>query len=95
MKTCCHCKSVYAHPTKSFNKGKGKDGLRPVCKKCQCEYNKIYWSNHKERIKVSVKEYRIKNKLKIAKRDKEYYARNKDRIKSHFNALNTIGTVEH
>jgi len=47
------------------------------------EYNKHYYQNNKEEIKISKKQYREKNKEKIKENSKQYREDNKEKLKQY------------
>ena len=64
MKTCTKCRKE--QPLENFRKysGRSSDGLRPLCKVCQREYEKTWRSQNPE--------YRRLARLKRAEKAKEY-----------------------
>ena len=69
MKFCRSC--MKNKPVSEYNKDNGsKDGLFYQCKSCVREYSE----KNKVRDTMRQKEWRLKNKERIAKRDKEYLA---------------------
>lgn len=93
---CTHCheiKSVDNFYKRKTNKS--KDGVNPKCKKCICEkqreyqsqhkeerkaYNKKYQKDNKEKLRQYRHDYRKNNIEKLIKNNKIYYENNKETI---------------
>ena len=79
MKTCSGCKMPKAFG--EFSKdGNRKDGLQSWCKECVKVSLKEYRSKNKEQIAMGMKNYRSKNKEEIAAYMKDYFLKNKKQI---------------
>ena len=90
MKTCNKCKQLKEY--ECFNKcSKTKDNFNDTCKQCRSiirikrkskiqEYQKRYYQEHKELKNKKTKEYYIKNREKIRIRDKVYRDKHPERI---------------
>ena len=49
-KTCTKCGGVFAATAEYFNRNRRtKDGLKPHCKKCSSEYDRLYYGLNRER----------------------------------------------
>lgn len=77
------------------NSNKSKDGVNPKCKKCICEKQRKYQSEHKEEraeynrkyykdnieiLHEYCRQYRENNKEKLRENNKKYYEENKEEI---------------
>ena len=79
-KICSKCKIEFG--IDSFNKDSSRrDGLSYICKKCAIIKKNTYINNNKEKVILSYKKYREKNKERILKNKKEHYYNNIESIK--------------
>jgi 5-methylcytosine-specific restriction endonuclease McrA len=59
-----------------------KDGRMSICKKCDCERSKNWFTNNKEKAKFRALEYRSENREYVLQKDKErYYSNKEDELK--------------
>lgn len=78
MKTCCKCKTE--KPVTEFHKNKSnKDGLQFKCKVCRKEAAAIWHLLHKNVSAARAVSYNSKNAAKVAKRQKAWYLKNRER----------------
>lgn len=73
-KQCSRCKEV-KQATEFYKRKATKDGLTPNCKKCHNFSKKEYYNNNKEKIR----EYYIKNRIKILENSKKYSYENREK----------------
>jgi lipocalin len=79
MKNCTTCK--VEKPLDAFYKNKTKkDGVASQCKVCCKVSQKEYRLKNKEKIAVQDKEYRLKNQEKLSVYGKEYRLKNQEKI---------------
>lgn len=81
-KTCTKCDKTKTYD-KFFKDITAKDGLDGYCKKCAKMRNEKSYQKHKEKRKISGKEYRELNKGKLAITHKNYYQNHKKKIKKY------------
>ncbi len=104
QKLCIHCKQLM-DPSCFHNRKTSKDNLYYICKSCVKIRNKLYRSQHKNRLAVYNKETYAKNKAAVAVRWQKYYQqkstkinelKKKNREKEFVEFLNLFGnTCEH
>tara|TARA_R110000803_G_scaffold39201_11_gene84538 strand:- start:75 stop:539 length:465 start_codon:yes stop_codon:yes gene_type:complete len=71
MKTCNNCGEQ--KPKTEFNKKKRRpDGLQQICRPCERERNREYYSKNKERMKKQINEARKKRSFSIKQEVFEY-----------------------
>lgn len=81
-KICCSCKLAIEMTIENFAKSKrSKDGFSNVCKPCKREYDKLYRMKNKEKIKKRQREHAEKNKEKISEYQKEWRKKNAEHLK--------------
>jgi hypothetical protein len=77
-KECSKCGQE--KPLSGFYKSKmGRFGVRSQCKVCDSEQKKQYRQKNKDKIAEQKKQYYQKNKDKIAEQNKQYYQENRDK----------------
>lgn len=73
-KQCTKCGEWYPKTSEYFNYTNKKKGyMRADCKSCIKKYNRKYYREHDEQIKIATKEYREENKETLSEKKKEYY----------------------
>lgn len=65
------------------NNVKYVDGRDPRCKDCVNNYNKQYYVDNSNNIRLHVNEYRNANPLIVKERKRKYHYKNKERINKH------------
>lgn len=81
-KFCFKCKKEIS--LEDFYKHKGhKDGLMSSCKKCTNKTNKYNYKKYKDKRLEWAKQYRLGHKEELKKWGKDWYKKNKDRVKNY------------
>lgn len=84
VKKCCVCKEEIEANAENFAMTKRtKDGFSNVCKPCKREYDKAYRMKNKEKIKKRQREHAEKNKEKISEYQKEWREKNAEHLKAY------------
>lgn len=92
MKKTCQCCGRNRRIGKFGRLTRSSDGKNPYCRDCMKDFRDGYRCTLKGRrkVKAAKKKYNRRNKQKISEYNKEYYLKNKDRIK--FNAISRKST---
>jgi len=81
-KICTVCKRGL--PLEAFGKcSRNKNGLKELCKECNCYKGKIYRQNNKEKEKSRHAVYRKRNRSQILKKSKEYHSTHREQEKAY------------
>lgn len=79
MKKCTKCLEDKSR-SEFYKDSKTKDGLRPHCKSCVQDRNRLYYLENKDRINEVTRQWDLENKDKVSERSKRYYLKKRDRI---------------
>lgn len=82
-KKCTKCQNKFPATLGYWHKqSKGKYGLRAICKRCSCEYNRISRNTdaNREKHRLSMKEWRENNHDKALEISRKAYNKSKDEI---------------
>ena len=79
MKACTKCNVEYECTTEFFSKhSEGKFGLRPDCKLCESQRNKVYQLKNVEKIKERKQVYYSKNRKDVDAKNNEWVKNNRE-----------------
>lgn len=82
LRKCTRCHEKFPATNEYFRTSRdGKYGLRSTCKQCQIEYNREYVKKNTEQVARKRREFYLKNRDRILTEQKEYNKRNAEKIR--------------